>query len=203
MNPPSLTDWRCRWFEFDPQKAEEVIASSGVGTFLQWERKPDWDLDAISAFRRFYGKTQEEVMAWLKEGIMLIEDLNSMTDPCFLYYVSAYFDYLLTAESIGDTVAATSLLRWTQERCELLMPRYRDRIVEVLRFLQNNQDWLDADPKYYPRIEKRVATCLAALIADQDPKPQPSGTTNPTTTPQGLRRPQETPPTRRPGLPGF
>jgi hypothetical protein len=120
-----------------------------------WGALPTDDLDLAAAFRRFYGKTNEQLAEDFKQSVIeRADDLRWMPPIPFQYYILGYRD-LLVQQAFGELDApdaASCYLRLIEQKLESapetiapVMPQLLDSVA----FISENQALFDADPDIY------------------------------------------------------
>jgi hypothetical protein len=85
----------------------------------------DWrgyekDLDARSAYKRFFGKSNEDLLKYFgdAQSIERASELSFMPRSAFQYYVFAFAEFIKSKDAIGDPDSASCFLRLLIDREE-------------------------------------------------------------------------------------
>ena len=95
------------------------------------------------------------------------EDLASMPEDPFNYYVIAFVQYLRSADGKGDSDGASSFLHlvsWLrEEQWTCVSPENRRCLLDTAEYIAQRQDYFDADeeiygsfPALYAQIQRAV-----------------------------------------------
>lgn len=136
-----------------------------IPTEADWRSEP-WDLDIPYAYKNFAGKSHEQAVALFQENALCYqEDVMFMPRACFLFYIYAYIDYLLSAASQGDADGANCFFSLVKSRANDIRenPAAVLMVERVLRHLASRQEWYDADSTIYGDFAERAAAGLKQL----------------------------------------
>ena len=136
-----------------------------VPTEADWRSEP-WGLETPSAYQNFFDKTLAEAIELLEsDAILYAEDIDYMPLPCFLFYIHAYMDYLLSDKSQGDSVGASGFYGFISSRRKDLQSdeHLLEKTKLVLEHLKNHQDWYDADPDNFGDFAEKTRRGLKLL----------------------------------------
>lgn len=130
----------------------------------------DWgdyhdDMEMAFAHRRFAGKQRSETLSYFDAPLLVSEDLESMPDIPFRYYVFVYEDYLRSGNSAGDADAASSFLHLVRGKLERMPGQILPVMGELLplvEFVSSNQARYCADEEIYGKFAelKEEIICL-------------------------------------------
>ena len=71
-----------------------------------WGHVDEHDLDAVSAFRTFFGKSLAESRPlFVQNALFYQEELGSLPPMPFRFYVRAFIDYIDSDDAAGDAFA--------------------------------------------------------------------------------------------------
>jgi hypothetical protein len=136
-----------------------------IPTEADWRSEP-WGLDTHCAYRNFAGKSHAQAVELFKENaICYQEDVMFMPRACFPFYARAYIDYLLSADSQGDSDGASCFFGLVESRAADIRPdaSLLSAVEELLRHLATRQEWYDADIEIYRSFAQRAEKCLQKL----------------------------------------
>lgn len=126
-----------------------------------------WCIDIPYAYEHFCGKTIPQATALFEDNSLYYqEDLLFMPAPCFLYYIEAYINYLLSDRSKGDCDGASCFFGLIESRYKEVSTVDREtveRIKAVLHRLGSQQSWYDADPDIYGDFGRKAEKLLPKL----------------------------------------
>lgn len=123
-------------------------------------RSDTWDVDTPYAYERFNGKTHAEAETLFHTNpVSLIEDLISMPNRVFIFYVKAYITYLLSMDSEGNSDAASCFIwlvdHMSEHQRESVLPLWCE-IEPVLKKLACQQEFYDADWCIYGDFRTKI-----------------------------------------------
>jgi len=136
--------------------------------------KSDWgvieknDLDAVCAFKQFFGKSLDEAEMMFRENALYYqEDLISMPPVAFNYYAPVFAKYILSGNAEGDSDGASSFLHMILELLQanrsLATSTTEKILLAAATIVANKQDFYDADTDIYgafPELYDKIM-CLA------------------------------------------
>lgn len=122
--------------------------------------KFDWgvveknDLDAVCAFKQFFGKSLDEAEMMFRENALYYqEDLISMPPVAFNYYAPVFANYILSGYAEGDSDGASSFLHMILELLQanrsLATSTTEKILLAAAKTVANKQDFYDADIDIY------------------------------------------------------
>lgn len=129
-----------------------------IPTEADWRSEP-WDLDIPYAYKNFAGKSHEQAVALFQQNALCYqEDVMFMPRACFMFYVRAYIEYLLSAASQGDADGANCFFSLVESRANDIRGNavVLSTVEQVLRHLATRQEWYDADSAFYPNFAERA-----------------------------------------------
>jgi hypothetical protein len=133
--------------------------------------KQDWgiidknDLDAMYAYKNFYGRSTSQVYKFFVENALHYqEDLLSMPIIPFNYYAQIFADYIISQSAKEDSDGASSYLHFIVEMLtsfkELPTSEIKKKLLCNAKIVAEQQEYYDADPCIYGdflNIYKQVA----------------------------------------------
>lgn len=134
-----------------------------------WRSEP-WCLDAKAAYEQFNGTTLDEAFDMISDdAINRQEDLMFVPSLCFRYYLPAYLAYLRSDTAKGDSDGASCLFGLIDHRIDDLSgdDLLLRKVVEVVAFLGQHQEWYDADAAMYGSFERKATRLLRKLSTDE------------------------------------
>jgi hypothetical protein len=139
--------------------------TNNIPTEADWRSEP-WDLDIPYAYKNFAGKSHEQAVALFQQNALCYqEDVMFMPRACFLFYIHAYIDYLLSDVSRGDADGANCFFSLVESRANDIRGNaaVHSTVERVLRHLATRQEWYDADPAIYGDFGERAVADLQRL----------------------------------------
>lgn len=128
-----------------------------------------WDLDIPYAYEHFQGKDVAEATRLFAQcSLTYQEDLMWMPSRCFTYYIHAYLEYLLSAESAQDSDGASCFFALIGHKLEFtprdIVPIW-PAIASILTRLSENQAFYDASPDIYGDFPTRANALFSQFAA--------------------------------------
>jgi hypothetical protein len=148
-------------------------------------RSEEWGLDEASAYRRFHGKTVEEVVRLFEiEGLIVGMEYKYIPRRAFGYYLKSYMAYLTSEAARGDSDSAGCFIDLISDEAE----HQRENIVSlwseiepVLKRLAEHQDDYEAlweiDGSFRARIHAIVQQGFVTSFDTTLPEVVPEGVT--------------------------
>ena len=129
--------------------------------------KNDWgkidpkDLDANWAYKQFIGKSFSEAESMFRENALYYqEDLQSMSEIPFNFYVQALEKYIISKAAKNDSDGASSFLgmvAWMiKKRQSILSKENKEKLLSASDHIANNQNFYDADIDIYGNFTEKL-----------------------------------------------
>lgn len=132
-----------------------------------WTIKDKNNLAAVTAHTHFSGLTlQEAESLFCLGGHFYQEDLWSIPDEAFSFYLPAFINYLLSGNSTEDADSASAfidLVKHCVEQSPQRLNGNEERIKEVLTHIAHNQTRYNAPIYLYGNFHNRVGPILKAI----------------------------------------
>lgn len=141
----------------------------------------DWrndhgDLDVACAHKNFFGLSLDEAENRFRENALSYqEDVVFMPRACFVYYLHAYLNYLLSSDSRGDSDGASCFFGLVECRSHdfaLLPADALAKVHLVLDRLGTRQGYFDAEEYIYGSFATKADVARKQLDAAQNQLPR-------------------------------
>jgi len=126
-----------------------------------WGKIDKNDLDANWAYKQFFGKSFSEAERMFQENALYYqEDLQSMPEIPFNFYVQALEKYIVSERAKDDSDGASSFLAmvaWMLKTQQgIISKENRNKLISASAYITNNQSFYDADIDIYGKFEDRL-----------------------------------------------
>jgi hypothetical protein len=141
--------------------------SNQVPAESDWRSEP-WGVDTPSAYKHFAGKSHGEAVALFRDNAPKYQEaVMFMPRACFVYYIHAYVDYLMSEASKDDSDGANCFFGLVEYRAEdvVVDATVVAAVIACLAHLAERQTWYDASPALYGNFAERARQAVAGLRA--------------------------------------
>lgn len=134
-----------------------------------WTIKDKNNLAAVAAHTHFSGLTHQEAESlFCVGGHFYQEDLWSMPNEAFSFYLPAFTNYLLSGNSADDADSASAfidLVKHYGEQSPQRLNGNEEKIREALTHIAHNQTKYDAPVHIYGNFHNRIGSVLKMISA--------------------------------------
>lgn len=134
-----------------------------------WTVKDKNSLAEITAHTHFSGLTVPDAESLFHAaGHLYQEDLWSMPDEVFSFYLPEFISYLLSGSSTRDADSASAfidLVKYCVEKSPQRLNGNEERVKEVLTYIAHNQTKYDAPINLYGNFHNRIGSILKMVSA--------------------------------------
>lgn len=125
------------------------------------------DLDEKCALEHFLGKTETEAEKLFFEAAEIYqEDLMSMGDKAFAYYLPALTPYLKSNESRNDSDIVNYLIGIIGRRLEFTpssIDLAKESVLDLLNYCLDNYEKFDVIPEIYGNLKSKLEDLIAQI----------------------------------------
>jgi hypothetical protein len=110
-----------------------IFGHDSIPTKDDWGDIDRYDLDASYAYKRFFGKTLDEVLSYFEGSVLAaVEDLYYMPPVPFRYYVFALKQFLLSDKTLNSKSECIEITGGASNFLCLVRDKLRDSPQEII-----------------------------------------------------------------------